>query len=72
MIYAYSFCPHPNPSSPRWNKAAFELFRGMGPPRVQFEMTEVEFREFREQLSQCGIECCEIERSPWNEPESVP
>lgn len=71
MIYTYSYAAHPDPRSPQWNRAAFELFRH-AIIRTEDQYTEREFNDFREELSKCGIELCEIERWEYHEPENVP
>lgn len=70
IAYDYNFSVWPDEESPRWNRAAFELFR-MLPMRVVMTFTEAQFDDFREDLARVGLSLREIERVPHHEPEAV-
>lgn len=71
-IYDYGFTVWPDETSPRMkdNRSIFDLFRHMAMRQVM-EFTELEFNDFREDLSKVGLTLREIERSVHTEPETV-
>lgn len=70
-VYSYSFAVWPDETSPRWNRAVFDLFRLMCTRVGGWDMTEREFDDFREDLAKCGLTLREIERVPYHLPEGV-
>ena len=68
--FDYSFSVWPDEESPRWNRAAFDLFR-MLTARVVMEFTERAFNDFREELAKVGLALREIERTPHHSPQTV-
>jgi hypothetical protein len=62
-LYDYCFAVWPDETSPRWNRAAFDLFRMLG-TRVVLEFTERGFNDFREDLAKVGLTLREVERAP--------
>ena len=71
-VFDYSFCVWPDEASPRnrANSAIFALFHHMMMRQVM-EFTELEFNDFREELSKVGLTLREIERVPHLEPVGV-
>lgn len=69
MKYVYSFTAWPDET---WDfdRAVFTLF-GMLAARMSIEFTELEFEGFRSRLSHHGITLREIERVPYQEPETI-
>ncbi|MBX9581006.1 MAG: hypothetical protein K2X87_11915 [Gemmataceae bacterium] len=71
MRYEYRFNVWPDEESPRWNTAAYDVFRMLGGRVVALDFTEREFNDFREDLSRVGLTLREIERVPFHSPEGV-
>lgn len=70
MKYVYTFVPWPDET---WDfdRAVFDLFRGLTIKRLEMQFTHEEFERFRSTLSHHGITLREVQRRPWVKPESV-
>jgi hypothetical protein len=67
--YVYSFQVWPDETW-SFDPAVYELFRMMR-GRIELEFTAADFERFRSGLSHHGLTLREVERVPYNEPESV-
>lgn len=72
VIYEYEFAVWPDETSPRWNRAVYDVWRaGRLHGIIVMEFAEREFNDFREELAKCGLTLREIARRPHVEAEPV-
>lgn len=70
MRYIYSFSVWPDETK-GFSRNTYWLFDFLK-QRVEMDFTEKGFEEFRADLDKDGLTLREIERTPYQEPESVP
>lgn len=70
MKYTYSFSVWPDETK-YFGSAIFQLFAAGLSTRVEMDFTEGEFTDFRARILRHGLTLREIERSPYQKPETI-